>query len=42
MIRGLRRLGEGDYPAESVMNEIVDSDRIALIFAVIHPTGSDE
>jgi len=34
--------GEGDYPAEGVMNEIIDSDRIALIFAVIHPTGSDE
>jgi hypothetical protein len=26
--------GEGDYPAEGVMNEIIDSDRIALIFAV--------
>jgi hypothetical protein len=34
--------GEGDYPAENVMNEIVDSGRIALIFAVIHPTGSNE
>jgi len=34
--------GEGKYPAEGVMNEIVDSDRIALIFATIHPTGSDE
>jgi hypothetical protein len=34
--------GEGDYPAEGVMNEIIDSDRIALIFAVIHPIGSDE
>jgi len=34
--------GEGPYPAENVMNEIIDSDRIALVFAVIHPTGSDE
>ena len=34
--------GEGDYPADNVMNEIADSDRIALIFAVIHPASSDE
>lgn len=33
--------GEGEYPAANVMNEIVDCDRIALIFAVIHPTGPD-
>ncbi len=34
--------GEGDYPDEGVMNEILDSDRIALIFAVIHPIGNNE
>jgi len=30
--------GEGDYPAEKTMNEFADSDRVAWIYTLVHPT----